>query len=83
MYDLFGSADAKAFDHCLGDLPATLKTLHIRESWAARHPLRNAPPGLRIQWLHDVPEPGNLDLDVVHHEDLSDALSYDILSDKG
>eukprot|EP00953_Heterococcus_sp_UTEX-ZZ885_P034967 18083-Heterococcus_DN1.PRE.1 len=37
----FGSGDAKKFDHCLGDLPAALKTLHITERWEARHPLRN------------------------------------------
>jgi hypothetical protein len=45
----FGSGDAKKFDHCLGDLPAALKTLQIRERWEARHPLRNVPPELNIE----------------------------------
>jgi hypothetical protein len=32
---VYNTGDAEAFDHDLGALPATLKTLHIREDWEA------------------------------------------------
>jgi hypothetical protein len=68
-YNTFNSGDAAAFDHDLGALPVTLKTLYIRKSWQRRHPLRNAPPGLAIEHYEEDELTSDSDLDLSSDSD--------------